>query len=93
MGTNHARKGRARRGRALARVADGQLAVREVIRDGYGALETCPVYKVLEAAPTVGPETVREVLSRAHIWPFVPLQDLTELERTTILDKLPVRVK
>lgn len=93
MDVEHARRKRRKKYVALRAVAEGRLAVRDAVWDGHSALGTCPVHRVLEAAPGLGPEGVRKILERANVWPLLPLGELTELHRQAILDQLPGRIQ
>lgn len=92
MSIENARKKRSSRSRALQRLANGRLGVREVLSDGHDSLTTCPVHLVMVSAPDLGPETVRRILESKHIWPLTPLGQLTELERQTIIGAIPERI-
>lgn len=92
-GTNRARKGRAKRSRALQLVASGQVAIEDVVWKGYDGLGSCPIHKVLESAPTLGPNRVRAILERAKIYALLPLDQLTLLQREAILNEIPNRMR
>lgn len=93
MSISHARRRKSKRAAALAAVASGRLPLRKAITDGYNALGTCPIHRLLVAAPGLGHEGMRRTLERADVWPFTPLGELSETQRQQVLHHLPKRIK
>ena len=91
--TELARKWKRKRAAALMAVAAGTLPVREVLTDGHRSLGTCPVWRLLLSAPTMGTATVRKTLERAQVWPLLTLDELSQDQCQRILDELPRRIR
>lgn len=79
------------RAKALRRITPSNL--REFIMECPEALLNVPVYQVLLACPGIGAVTVKDVLGRAGVWPFIPLGELTIGEKTIILELLPTKIR
>ena len=89
MTVDKARKGRAKRGTALAALAQGRYPLRDAVRDPPKTLVTCPLYRVLQAAPGMGPQKVRDTCERANVWPLLQLGELSPHQRQSVIDNLP----
>jgi hypothetical protein len=88
-----ARSIRADRASVLAELEEGTRSLRGVLREPPVALQGCQIYRILEAAPGMGPETTKKVLQDAGVWPLQALYAVSKLKRRAILDELPERIK
>lgn len=88
-----ARHVRAKRAEVLAELKEGTRSLREELLHPQKYLSGAPVYTVLEAAQGMGPETTKDVLLAAKVWPLICMGDLTQGMMNRIVENLPERIQ
>ena len=87
----HARYVREARARALEKLEEGTLSLRELLLKPRGILLGVNVYTLLLSPPGFGPKTARRICEAHHIWPLTTLYHLTDLQREVIVQELDER--
>jgi len=88
-----AREHKAQKAKALAALREGNLSLREVLRDRPEPLLGVDIYEILLATKGLGPKTAQLVLMKSVVWPYVRLSRLSKVDQGRILRNLPERIK
>jgi hypothetical protein len=81
------------RARALKDLESGEDSIREVLRNPPGYFLGVDIWVLLTTPLGMGTESARKVCERSYIWPHTELGELTNKQRSRIIDELPERIK
>jgi hypothetical protein len=92
MTIEHARARRDAKALVLAELGNSQRTLRGVLQRPPKALQNVDLYDVLMRCPRMGRSHTRAVCEGARVWPHLRMGELTQPQRTALLECLPDHV-